>query len=199
MTVAAGRSSSGTSSHAASSISSTLRAPASRPSQQAALALEPVGDVLVELGRRVVHRRPMAREQHRQVPAAQLAQRIEIPGQGPGIGRDEHAALSQHRVAGQARAAHDERHVVRGVARGAHHLQWPELAPVAQQAVDVAASRRQRRMGEPFSHRGHRAGMVAVIVGESDPAQPAPPLDLGDDGRRMGVQIGSGIDQPGRI
>ena len=61
VTVAAGRSGSGTSSHAASSNSSTVRAPASRPSTQTALALEPVRDVLVELGGRIAHRRPVAR------------------------------------------------------------------------------------------------------------------------------------------
>ena len=55
--------------------------------EQPALAIQPVLDVLVELGRRIGHRRPVAGQEHRQVAPAQLAQRLQVPAARRGPAR----------------------------------------------------------------------------------------------------------------
>ena len=145
---------------------------------QASLPVQPMRDVLVELGGGIVDRRPVPRADHRQLAPAQLRQAVEVGGQRPGVGRDEHASFAEHRVAGQSHVADDIREVVRRVAGGRDRFERPHPACVGKQYVDVSAGRRQRRPRKPRPHRQHRLGVVGVVVGQDDPAQTTAALDL---------------------
>ena len=66
-----------------------------------------------------MHRRAVARAQDAEIERAQALERREVAAQRARIRRDEHAALGQHGVAGEADVAGDEREVV---------VAWPGVA-----------------------------------------------------------------------
>ena len=108
-----GRTAAGASSQAASSSPSSSVDPGVERRQQLALALGAVGEVLVELRRRVGHLVAVAGADPLEVERAQPAQPVQVLAQPAA---DEHAALAEHDVAGERGAAGDEHEVVVGVA-----------------------------------------------------------------------------------
>ena len=140
-----GRSSGGASSQAASSRSSSVAQAALERREQPPFAVEPVVDVGVELRPHVPHRRAVAGAQHVELERAQAAQAVEVAGEVAG---HEHAALAEHGVAGERRAAGDERQVVVGVPRQRDRAQRAERVAVR----GARPRRRHRQVGaEPHA------------------------------------------------
>ena len=94
-----------------------------------ALALEPVRDVLVELGGGIGHGRAVPRAQDIERERAQPAQRGQIAGQRARAGRHEDAAGPQHRIAGEAHRPRHEREVVGRVPGRRDRRERPEASP----------------------------------------------------------------------
>ena len=118
----------------------------------------------------------VARAQDVQVALAQPAQAVEIAGERAGVGGDEDAAFAEHRVAGEAHPAGDQREVIGGVAgRGEGH-ERPEASPLGELHVDLAPPRGQRR-GTPLAQSADPLGVVGVVVRERDAAEPAARVD----------------------
>ena len=168
----------GASSQTSSSSSSTLRLPASSAASSRRSRSSRWAMYSSSLAAGSSTGGPWPGPSAEQPAPAQLRQAVEVGGQRAGVGRDEHASLAEHGVAGQSHVADHEREVIRRVARGRDRVERADAAPVGQQHVDVAASRRQRRAREPLAHRRHRLGVVGVVVGQRDPAEPAAALDL---------------------
>ena len=108
-----------------------LAAPALERGHEPPLAVEPVRDVLVELRRTVPDRRPVAGAQHREVERAQPPQAVEVGASRP-IRGDEHAALAEHRVAGEG-------------ARPATNARWSAAWPGSREHAAAGRTRRRRR------------------------------------------------------
>ena len=181
---------SGASSHASSSSSSTVRLPSARAATSRRSRSSRWSMYCVELGGRVVDRRTMPGAQQRQLALAQPAQRRQVGGQRARIGGDEHAPLAQHRVAGEARRRRSRTRGGRARARA-----WPRppadrtrCRPTGSTSTSPRAAGRPG-LGNRAAHRGHRLGVVGVVVGERDPAEPATALDLGGHG--FDVLVGS--------
>ena len=153
---AAGRSGSGTSSHAASSNSSTVRAPAAMPSTRGRSRSRRCATYSSSLaaGSSTGGPCPAAGPTVR-AGAASRALRGSAPA--PRVGGDEDAALAQDGIAGQRGGADDKRQVV-----GRMPAAWPpppavrRRSPSAQQPVDVAARGRRRACVEARSDRWDR-------------------------------------------
>ena len=156
-------------------------------------------DVLVELGGRVVDRRTVPRADQRQLALAQPAQRRQVGGQRARIRGDEHAPLPQHGVAGHRDVPGEVRKVVGRVPGRGHRLQRTERAALRQANVDVAACGAELGLGEPRADRGHRLGVVGVVVGKRDPTEPSTALDLSGHGFHMLGQPRPRVDQPSRV
>ena len=85
------------------------------------------------------------------------------------------------------------------VARSGDHDQRTNGVPVGDAAVHVAARGRHRGGPGPRAQRSHGLGVVGVVVGEQDPAQPAPPRHLGGHRRDVLRQRRAGVDRVGGI
>ena len=167
--------------------------------EEPALAVQTVGDVLMKLGVGIGHGWTVPRAQDGEIALSQPAQALQVAGQRAGIGRDEHAALAEHRISGEARPAGDEGEVIRRVARGGERLQRPELVAVGERHVNPAAGRRQGRIGKCGADRRHRLRVIMMVVGERDAAQTPAALELGDERLDVHVKCRPGVDQPARI
>ena len=99
VSAAAGRRRAGTSGHAASKQLVFGAESRVQRLEEPAFAVEAVGDVLVELCRRVPDHRAVARAQRLEIERAQAAQRVEVRGQRALARGDEDAPLPEHRVA----------------------------------------------------------------------------------------------------
>ena len=160
VSAAAGRSCAGTSDQARSSSSSSVRAPARSASHQQPLALEAVGDVLVELGGGIPDVGPVAGAEHVEVELAQPAQGVEVGRQRALAGRDEHRALAEHRVAGEADPAEQQADVVGRVAGRGDRAERAHLLALGRKHHRHIAGARRERLGA--------LGVVGVRMGEHD-------------------------------
>ena len=122
----------GASLHASSSSSSTLRLPrssAARSRRSRSSRWEMYWSSLASgswttgpwPGHRTASRRSLSR-----------LEAVEVGDQRPRIGRDEHASLAEHRVAGERGRAGHEGQVVRRVAGRGHDLERPERVAVGR-------------------------------------------------------------------
>ena len=180
MTAAAGRRAGGASSHAASSSSSSSRSPSSSAASSCARARGGARRTRRAWPRGSHTGGPWPGQITRSGELAQAPQRRR--GSSPRSLGDEHAALAEHRVAGEARAAGHEDEVVgaRGRARS---------GPRAGRSDRRRRAARRRRSGAPPTggrpSRSRSASsaldVVAVVVRERDPAGAAARLDRGGD------------------
>ena len=148
-------------------------------------------------------RRPAARgpgTSTRQLAPRSRASAVEVAGERAGVGRDEHAPLAEHRVAGQRHVADDEREVVGRVARGRDRLER------AERGRRRRAARRRRRAPPPAARPGtapaspapprrDRRGRGSATI----PPRPPRRVDLCRQRREVLVERRPGIDQPRRI
>ena len=174
-----GRTAAGASSQAASSSPSSSSSARLERGQQLALALGAVGEVLVELRRRVGHLVAVAGADPLEVQRAQAPQPVEVLAQAAA---DEHAALAEHGVAGERGAAGDEHQVVVGVAGDVRARRTGRTC--RRRAASVAA---HRHVAEPRAQRLDALRVVGVRVRERDPARAAARRDLVRDGVQMRV------------
>ena len=133
-----------------------------------------------------------------EIALAQPAQAVEIAGERPGVGGDEDAAFAEHRVAGEAHAAIDQREVIGGVTGRGERLQTARSEHRRRAHVDLAPPRRQRR-GTPLAQGLDPLGVVDVVVRERDPAEPATRVDGRNETRDVLLQRGTGIDHVGGV
>ena len=115
------------------------------------------------------------------------------------IGRDEHASLAEHRVAGQSGRAGDVGEVIGSVAGRRRPPRAGRTCSRREPHVDGPARRGQRRVRVAGADRRHRLGVVAVVVRERDAAEAAPAVEFGDQRVYVLVEIRPGIDQPRRV
>jgi UDP-N-acetylmuramyl tripeptide synthase len=187
--------------------------------KQRALTRATVGDVLIELRRRRLDHRPVARAEEFERLAPERRERAEIGAQRPGLGGDEHAAGPEHRVAGEGDVACDEREVVGGVARSRKRAQRTDARAVAQDKVPgsalesrgsacLRAALRARDRGpaggnwgvwEASADRAERAGVIGVVVRQQNCPEPAARAQPGDERLYMRRERRPGVDQPRRL
>ena len=127
---------------------------------------------------------------------AQALERLQVLAEVLG---DEHAALAEHGVAGEAGAVAHEGQVVGRVARHRVHGERPEAVAVAEPHVGRVAARADPRPAEPLAQREQPLDVVAVVVRDRDPARAAARLDLGGDGVEVLGDVGPRVDHPGRV
>ena len=126
----------------------------------------------------------------------QALQRLQVLAEVLG---HEHAALAEHGVAGEAGAVAHERQVVGRVARHRVHGERAEAVAVAEPHVGRVAAGADPRAAEALAQREQPLDVVAVIVGDRDPAGPAARLDLGGHGIDVIGDVGPRVDHPGRV
>ena len=114
---------------------------------------------------------PVARADQRRAERAQALERGQIAAQRARVGRDEDAALPEHRVAGEARAPATKARWS-GAWPGSRRRQRAEGVAVAE--AHVARSQPRRPPARAARSRSATApGVVRVVVGERDAADPA--------------------------
>jgi len=155
-----------------------------------------VGDVLVELVERVPHRRAVAGADDAQRELAQALQRLEVLAEVLG---DEHAALAEHRVAGEARALPHEREVVGRVAGHGVDRERAEASAVAEPHVGRVAARADPRAAEPLAQREEPLDVVLVVVRDRDAAGAAASLDRRGHTLDVVGDVRAGVDDPRRV
>ena len=177
------------------SSSSSVRAPACQRRDDPALALQPVRDVLVELRRRVLDDRPVPRVEPLQPERPQPPQPVEVVAQRPAPGRDEHAALAQHGVAGERAAA---RRRTRGGRRRDPARAAPRTARTSRRRASAGIA---PTGGSPSSDAQRREplGVVGVVVRHGDPAGAAALRHRRGDRVQMRLERRARVDHPGRI
>ncbi len=106
-----------------------MRLPSASAETKASLPRQAMVDVLVELQRRVVHHGPVPGRDQFELARAQAPQRVQILPQLP---HHEHAALAEHRIAGEGNPVRDERDVVGCVPRSPDHLERPVAVTVPE-------------------------------------------------------------------
>ena len=120
----------------------------------------------------------MTRAQHVEVLArAQALERAQVAGHRARVGADEDAAVAEHGVAGEARPVGDQREVVGRVAGSGDRLEGAEANAFGERHVDLAAPGRDRRRVALRAAPPTRLGVVGVVVGERDAAEPAARVD----------------------
>jgi hypothetical protein len=112
--------------------------------KQALLALETMIDVSGDPLAWLPNRRAVSWAQHVEVALQQPSEGVEVARQGAGVGGNEHAALTQHRVPGEARAAHHQGIMIGRVPGRIERLEGTEANAVLQLYVGGAASACQR-------------------------------------------------------
>ena len=142
----------------------------------------------------------MARAEDAELEHAQALQAGEVGRERAGPGRDEDAAGAEHRVARAARAARDEREVVGRVAVHGHGEQRAEALAVSKPRVGVLEGRGGDRHAARRVAQAHgEVGVVGVVVGQRDAADPAAVAGVGEDALQVGVEVGAGVDDPARV
>jgi hypothetical protein len=108
--------------------------------------------------------------------------------------------VAQHGIAGEARAARDEREVVGRVARRRDDRERAERVAVGEAHVGVREARGAHRHAAGAVAQGRRAlDVVRVIVGDRDAPDPAPCLCSGEHLVHMHVQQRTRVHDPARI
>ncbi len=175
-----------------------MRRPGVQRQDQAVFAVDPMRDVLLELLARVPHDLAVARQQHVEVLAQpQARQRQQVAGHRAGMRRDQHAAVSEHGVAGEARALGDQRVVVGRVPGRVNGLERPEADALGELHVSASASGRKRRRMY-FEQRLDRRRVIGVIVRQHDAAEAAARLDRRDQPAQVLVLQRARVDDPRR-
>ena len=166
---------------------------------QATLALQPMREVLIDLGGGIGDDRAVARAQRVEPLPAQPSQTLEVADQRARIGGDEDAALAEHGITAESDRAGDVGEVIGRVAGGRECAQRAEAIPVTQTDVNLATGARQRDTWVTRAHRPDRLAVIAVIVGERDPRRTAATSQLGDQRSDVVLLSRPGVDQPRRL
>ena len=177
-------------------------APASSACDEAALAVQPVVEVLVELGVRVEHERPVARADDREVHGGEALERAQVAAQRARVGRDEDAALAEDGVAGEAAPRPATKARWSGAWPGvATTVSGPTVSPSPTRA-SAPAKRAAATVGTPpaAAQRLDAAGVVGVVVGQRDAADAAA-VGRRRRGRasRCAASRRAGVDDPARV
>ena len=199
VSAAAPRNAPGTSDHAASSSSSSVR----RPSSSAAISRASRSRRWARYASRwaagSVDLGPVPRVQALEVARAQALERGHVAAQRARIGRDEHAAGAEHRVAGEAHALHDERQVVGRVAGRRDDFERADAVAAGDRLRARDLARIRGHTAERVDDGGDRLGVVVVIVGDDDPLGASALLCCGDDRGDVRVERRTRIDDPARV
>ena len=114
---------------------------------------------------------------------AACAGRRDRPASAPAVGSDEHAAFAEHRVAREARPVADQREVIGGMPGVETAIEGPEAGPFGELHVDLAPSARPAARGAARVS-GESLGVIGVVVGQRDAAEPAARVDAPRAGAR---------------
>ena len=178
----------GASSHAASRISSTLRAPASSASSSRRSRSRRWATYSSSFAAGSSTSGPWPGHRSARSRSREGAERVEVLAELPD---DEHRALAEDGVAG-------ERDVPVTNARWSGV--WPGVATASERPGALARRDPVPRAAPGLlGHRRGGLGVVGVPVGEDDPGGAAAPLGLGHHGRDVVVEAWTGVDDPARV
>ena len=169
---------------------------------QAALAIQAVRDVLVELARAASHTGGPwpGQSTSKSSRSAQPLERQQVAGHRARIGADEDAALAQHGVAGEAGAG--ARSARSGRRRGRAWRPPRRARSARRRSSCTSASPRAAASGAGQRSSSVLDGLavVGVVVGQRHAAEPAARLDARPSRRsQVLLEQRARVDDPGRV
>ncbi len=173
--------------------------PASERLDEPPLAVQAVLAVLLELGPRLHHQRPVPWADQLEIDRHQALECGEVAAQRARVGIDEDASVAEHRVAAEQRAVGHERDVVGSVPGRRDRRERADLRAVGDRLRrTLPACRGDRHLADQREQGRDALDVVGVVVGQHDARDPAARLRVARDLLLMGGKRRTGIDDPAR-